>query len=1031
MKKNHSRKRQQKHPKGGATLVVMIFLMAALLVLLIGTLSITRLESGTAQAYSDQFQAELMLEAGLEESRKLLRSNMLRDDFVILREEVPTDVGGANAPFYYLARPEIDGSEVTYSYSPLFSSTQMPRREATLRVPRQNEEDGNNDFGVDFYAMSGQDQVADMPAIRGDAASKAEWIEVSDENGKLVGRYAFWIEDAQRYLDAEASGNTNGPDGIHERSSSEVAAPPGMAEQEIDSGAAQVALFALFPEAEKEDQALEGANLDNQLIENRNLLVSPESVLAAAEAPLGMERDSDGRLVGNEEWRILEEATLAGLQPYEEQALVPPLEGIEAVVWGRPQKNLNELLQRADRNEAVIEGGNWIEEALPDFVEQRPGGFPDDYEFTLMASMLDYADVDLYPTVSRGSYWGVDSSPFVSEFFYRFAWYGMHQHTGGELVVSGIDDGDEQFDRIDVGERDPGKYLLLRTVLFVELWNMANQEFVGDISLTYETDAEINAGYLPSNGGFLQTVSFELGDSDVLGDEDLSDHSLSPGPDGWEFAPVSVQLEPNEHQLVRVGEVIYTLRVCDLDEFIIDPVETAPDRSSSYKLFVDGVLVDESLGSLQRFSPPSTLGLFRDWVRTDGTIAGHSSTKFSTGGGFYNNMGDPRMSRYLTGYQSVNSYPQNHSPSQRNIRNGSIYRNGSGSEKVYGRVMPSEWPDRGHDSLVGNLSFTNSSSNRERVPDHSNFLGDIAPPEPAKAPMRVSNSGVFFSESSWGNIYDPLMWDVNGGGSRLYDFVWPSISQSTSGSSEHGGGNTLRIGRPEHPRFDAPGLRASHLLDLFHAGQPYDSAKMVGGTTLQDGKININTASKDAIRAVLAGKLEMDEAISRVTLNSHSPQFMSWPTEGIELGAPTRDERADEMAEAIIENRPISSLSQAADFANESGQLIFGNPALFAGVGGLSQSSSGEDLQWSDGAAEELFGRLYNSSSVRSRNFRVFIEGQAIRRLRDGTIRVEGSTRRMFQVFVDPGVRKGANDTDPGGIIPENSTVKVLYERAL
>jgi hypothetical protein len=40
------------------------------------------------------------------------------------------------------------------------------------------------------------------------------------------------------------------------------------------------------------------------------------------------------------------------------------------------------------------------------------------------------------------------------------------------------------------------------------------------------------------------------------------------------------------------------------------------------------------------------------------------------------------------------------------------------------------------------------------------------------------------------------------------------------GAQEFGGGNSLRVGRLEHPRFDVMGQRASQLLDFFHTGTP-------------------------------------------------------------------------------------------------------------------------------------------------------------------------------------------------------------------
>ena len=79
--------------------------------------------------------------------------------------------------------------------------------------------------------------------------------------------------------------------------------------------------------------------------------------------------------------------------PYEEQAVIPFVEGIEKDMVGEPQLNLNELLGR-ERSAAVGEMAAHVRKALPEFGTVRKGGFPEDYEETLMANALDYADVD-------------------------------------------------------------------------------------------------------------------------------------------------------------------------------------------------------------------------------------------------------------------------------------------------------------------------------------------------------------------------------------------------------------------------------------------------------------------------------------------------------------------------------------------------------------------------------------------------------------------------------------------------------------
>lgn len=61
-------------------------------------------------------------------------------------------------------------------------------------------------------------------------------------------------------------------------------------------------------------------------------------------------------------------------------------------------------------------------------------------------------------------------------------------------------------------------------------------------------------------------------------------------------------------------------------------------------------------------------------------------------------------------------------------------------------------------------------------------------------------------------------------------------------------------------------------------------------------------------------------------------------------------------------------------------------------------------VEWSDPALEEVFARIYNNSTVRSRNFRVFVTGQALKPRRSDPTQMEvlGTRSRVFHVFVKP-----------------------------
>jgi hypothetical protein len=442
-----------------------------------------------------------------------------------------------------------------------------------------------------------------------------------------------------------------------------------------------------------------------------------------------------------------------------------------------------------------------------------------------------------------------------------------------------------------------------------------------------------------------------------------------------------------------------------------------------------GKLVDQSRGGLRRNdarlyykSDPTkfnTKNFPQQQVRCN--IPGHS---YRIGANAYTNMGDARMSNYILAAQDANAYPNNYSPNRRNIRLN-IYTPANNS--VIGRVLPSEWPDGGHDSPFGTdtlygllgMAFDDFDGDQRIDPKNPLFDGNlpITSDGEKEAPTRLSNSGRFYSVTELGRVYDPVMWQTLGGSNPSLEpgQTWGNISNGTS-SPNHGGGNTLRIGRPEHPQFDVPGLRASHLLDLFHTGISRSTtvAQREGPLVKINGHVNLNTASKPALRQLIAGSLGQDSEMRRFVDATHEAGISKFPKMQ-KLSAsemPDVTAVADRIADAIIRSRPFASTGELANTQESNGTRVFGNQDLFPGF-----SSNGyPKLQWTDSAAEETFARAYDASTVRSRNFRIWVIGQSLAPSASvsASPKVLAEIRKNFTVFADPGVkRKTDNNPDP------------------
>lgn len=964
----------------GFTLPAILVIAGALLILAVGALLITGIERGTARSFADRQRAELAARSGLEEIRGILTKESANDDYIIQQAFLtdPTTSGRDKSPYLFLTRAKADATSLSYRHVPLVSTIKAPAK-TTLQPDQMETLLGATELErTELTTLPYQDKV------------RAAWLTLQDAKGRTIARYAYWVEDLQGRIDPAVAGNDRGAGSTHARLAWPFPAP-GLADLPAtpsEDGNNQVALYAVDPVADEAQQGTAGKNL----LKNRALLVSPESSLAAAGIAPPLAREANGHLT-DPKARALEESLSPGLPPYDEQPLIPHADGIALAVAGQPKLNLNKLLTK-DRNSAVNEMADFIKKALTTF-ETRKGGFPEDYLKTLAANALDYADADGEPSVVNGSYRGLDSYPLVSEFLMRFRWERVFEEGGR-------------------------KYLELSASTYVELWNMSDKETRGDAEVSFETK-----------------YKFPLGANPEVTLDDISVATPKPvEKDGYRwFPPIKgIVLKPNEYLLKKCGTITYKIDAGPASFFIPSPLvlegETFGDSKAGYRLKWNGKLVDQSRGAIHRNN--SSLNYPTDTTskpsqRTRTTIPAHSMSRRGT---FRNNMGDCRMSYYYDVAQDANVYPDNYSPNRRNIRWGTIYSGDAPTKtKVYGRVMPSEWPDGGHNSSYDSNSFYTTD---ERVlPDDARFFPGTSSilrnPPKEESPMRISNLGRFYSATELGRVYDPIMWEVAmPAGPNL---PWGDVLTSTTASSDFGGGNTLRIGRPEHPRFNQPikpepALEAWRLLDLFHAGigNSSVSADREGAVRRIAGHVNLNTANREVLRALAVGALVMDPKMSIRTSESHeTTSKMAPPITPYKLTPAEINQEANRIADAIILARktaPFTSNASIAEVMDASGKQVFGNKDLLP-------NNKGPQVHRTDSAAEEIFARVYESTTVRSRNFRIWVIGQAVAPTTLTTAKPEvlAEVRRCFTVFANPGKRNS-----DGSIDPSTTGLQILHE---
>jgi hypothetical protein len=345
------------------------------------------------------------------------------------------------------------------------------------------------------------------------------------------------------------------------------------------------------------------------------------------------------------------------------------------------------------------------------------------------------------------------------------------------------------------------------------------------------------------------------------------------------------------------------------------------------------------------------------------------------------NTGDPRITYFLRHPASTtlanNNKFTNSSFGGPNSNSKTVSTNNtsfSSPPPTNCKVDITQWPDGGHNPA--NYGVNPSGANAETEGTNEPISNSIVATEFNKAPAFIRN-GPMTNILELGNIYDPILWR------RLEN---GNITANSIADPRFGGGNSLRIGRPEHPRFAwatnlpgttnaadlaAPNMQqsAAALLDLFCLTNNYSEA----------GRINLNTAPAPVLRALAGGiYLRSDPNLKAGT--------------GINTNYPIPAEMAEAFAQGVMRFRaqyPFYSPSQLAFIATTTNWLkiqdswptnaVFGNTNTIFLVTNSVNTNTSTSLgitNWNDQAAEEWFSKIFSLSTVYSRNFRVYVIAQ-------------------------------------------------------
>jgi hypothetical protein len=478
-----------KPPQQGFSLPITLVTIGSLLLLLICLMAVTRLERKSSASHADSTRAELALESGLSEAISVLSEAAARDDSLIFRIDAP-----ARSQGFADQRP--DGNRERFlSYAGVFESGKWQL------VPLFSEGSRKSAGGGAIDVREVQDDVtrhaaASEPLIDPTTHDRnipfATWTEMqrTDASANRI-RYAYWVEDLGGRIDARHAGKTPRSDGksIREISLSTIFNP--------------LSAWGATPQVmlDKSEALKTTASLRHFLNAADSQLIEPYVIYLP---------DEDFR-----------------------PKMIP--QGYGYADAGKPAPDLNRLVASRD----VERIAQHIARNLPNF-SSRKGGLhrTEDYLKTLAASIIDYADTDQDATLGQG-YRGVDSYPFLNEWFDRFEWVPS---ADGQIHI--------------------------RVESFIELWNPSQQAVEGTVSFVNRNRQKI---MIPP------AAVHEFADA--------------------EFGPVPIQIPPNGFSVIPLGARIHAFPEGSFKPTQLNFIET---EVSNFSLFWNQQAVDHARGGVQR-----------------------------------------------------------------------------------------------------------------------------------------------------------------------------------------------------------------------------------------------------------------------------------------------------------------------------------------------------------------------------------------------------------------------------------------------
>jgi len=921
-------------------LVATLLMVAVITGAAVAFFQSTRIERFVARNYASLARVQLAAEGGYALAASLIRFGCANDHFLVVQN--------TNRQIF-IGNGTNQAAPATFAYLPLFSFTNLPQGYSTNQpvvtdsnppvLPTVGE---TNSFP---YVLPGGLVGTSPPVV---------WVYLTNSSGGTNARFVFWVEDLGGRLDLSVAG-TNGTN----------------ARRPTGTNPAELALWSLFGGNANLPSVTDDPTVGT-LVSNRAALVTPATarLLSPTTIPTN----------------LLGELATGLVQDTNEPELIPF--GFGYADRGRPKYNLQTFGTNATNgttnllsiitNNLNSNGG---------FTSRSGGMNPTRYLHALGANIRDYIDTDSVPTaynvpglVGNGArIRGVEPLPLITETATSVWWYDHDTSIPNQI------------------------WFEFRTVNYVELWNPSDRG-ITNLSLLVNFSNSFAMGFSPA-GGNVGGLALDLSRNNTITASVRIFNSDGTSLVNSTNLLTNITLAPNEFRAFQIGGTnIFRYRVAvGAGVAPISPsvqgnlkgtnggklVLNGPPNGSTgitnilVELYLpnsnDPILYDRAQNHRVSATAGSSGRLYpcRVSVTAPATNPYYAAAYpclrlFNPAGSLPALPGDPRIGFYLTTTNASVGYA---SPSMANPGSSLGYRNANRSSVPPATdyfMIPANWLDGGH-----------ANSPYAPTPITENLAG---PSLGATASAAYTNEFVqkfsASTNSTWstvlelGNIFDPAAWNVRTNEVQISSAT--TAAGNGSSALTNGGGSTLRIGRPEHVRFTNNGLRASQLLDLF-AVHTNPAASVIMNRVA--GRINLNTASPNVLRALAAGVFQTRDP----ALTPNGTNFVVPVAAVTNFVAAVTNFRA---------TRPFYSPAQLTLLTN--GSAAYPSNAVFGNRIPLGVTA------WNDQAAEEWFARIYPLATVRSRNFLIHVVAQAMTTNTNFPSRPVATSRQVFQVYAEP-----------------------------